>query len=98
MKGFCTMLVPTEYSTDGGEEHIVWHVLFNEDGRRISFADPRARKLGAATAKISKQPLSIDAVETARHFVGWCESVANYAGMSTAFLPCLWLRVTLTVS
>ena len=76
IQGFCTILVPTKYSGDT----VHWHVLFNEDGRRIPFTDPRIRKI-VEDFDLSKH-LTLSGVETARHIVGWCEQVRNYAGRS----------------
>ena len=76
LQGFCTMLVPTKYAGDT----VHWHVLFNEDGSRISFTDFRVRKI-VKDFDLSKH-LTLSGVETARHIVGWCEHVRNYAGKS----------------
>ena len=72
IKGFCTMLIPTKHVGN----MVIWHILFNEDGRHISYVDPRVRNIsGAHLGSIS----NID-LETARHVVGWCSNVKNYAG------------------
>jgi hypothetical protein len=74
LQGFCTMLVPTKYAGDT----VHWHVLFNENGSRISFTDSRIRKI-VKDFDLSKH-LTLSGVEAARHIVGWCEQVRNYAG------------------
>lgn len=74
LQGFCTMLVPTRYA----EDTVHWHVLFNENGNRISFTDFRVRET-VRDFDLSKH-LTLSGVETARHIVGWCEQVRNYAG------------------
>lgn len=76
IQGFCTILVPTKYAGDT----VHWHVLFNENGSRIPFTDSRVRKIGQ-DFDLSKH-LTLSGVETARHIVGWCEHVRNYAGRS----------------
>ncbi|KAH0595471.1 hypothetical protein MHUMG1_06646 [Metarhizium humberi] len=78
LKGFCTMLVPTKYTGDT----VHWHVLFNEDGCRIPFTDFRVRDV-AGEFDISEH-LMLSGIETARHVVGWCEKVRNYAGSKEA--------------
>lgn len=74
LKGFCTMLVPTQYA--GGT--VFWHVLFNEDGSRISFADGRVPDVAGAFDL--RKALNIRTVETTRHIVGWCARVKSNAG------------------
>lgn len=76
IKGFCTMLVPTKYS-DGT---VYWHVLFNEDGSRISFTDPRVHAV-VGDFDVMKY-LTLSGIRSARHIVGWCEAARNYAGRS----------------
>ncbi|GIC87262.1 5'-methylthioadenosine/S-adenosylhomocysteine nucleosidase family protein [Aspergillus udagawae] len=75
LQGFCTMVVPTKY--DGDTVH--WHVLFNENGSRISLTDFRVRKI-VQDFDLLKH-LTLSGVESARHIVGWCEHVRNYAGL-----------------
>ncbi|PYI19447.1 hypothetical protein BO99DRAFT_384495 [Aspergillus violaceofuscus CBS 115571] len=79
LQGFCTILVPTKYSGDT----VHWHVLFNEDGSRISITDSRVRKVVEAS-DLSKH-LTPSNVETARHIVGWCEHARNYAGKDASY-------------
>ena len=72
IKGFCTMLAPTKH-----EEHVVtWHVLTNEDGDHISYADPRAQNL----SRDGSDSIGIFDVEVSRHIIGWCASAKSYAG------------------
>ncbi|GFF93051.1 hypothetical protein IFM53868_07058 [Aspergillus udagawae] len=78
LQGFCTMVVPTKY--DGDTVH--WHVLFNENGSRISLTDLRVRKI-VKDFDLLKH-LMLSGVESARHIVGWCEHVRNYAGSREA--------------
>lgn len=68
IKGFSSMLVPTSINKDT----LTWHLLCNKDGRRISYQDH----------DLTLSPtFSISYLESARHFVGWCSEVKNYAGM-----------------
>ncbi|KAI4714339.1 hypothetical protein J4E89_000018 [Alternaria sp. Ai002NY15] len=78
VKGFCTMLVPTKYSN--GTVH--WHVLFNEDGSRISYTDPRVREV-VGDFDLMKH-LTLSGISSARHIVGWCELARNNAGTKEA--------------
>ncbi|KAF3404922.1 hypothetical protein DPV78_003397 [Talaromyces pinophilus] len=76
IKGFSTMLVPTEIE----REMVTWHLLFNTDGSHISYTSPQVQKLpGFYPAEITMSGL-----ETCRHVVGWCSSVQNHTGTSTA--------------
>lgn len=67
IKGFSTMLVPKRRSRD----LLLWHLLYNKDENRISYLDntvPHAENVSAFN------------LEKARHIVGWCSEVRNYAG------------------
>ncbi|KAH6884388.1 hypothetical protein B0T10DRAFT_550846 [Thelonectria olida] len=78
LKGFSTMLIPTQYA----EGIVFWHVIFNEDGNRLSFADDRVSKV-AGDFDLRKL-LNIRNIETSRHIVGWCASVKSNAGSREA--------------
>ncbi|XHG01956.1 hypothetical protein AWENTII_005322 [Aspergillus wentii] len=67
IKGFSTLLVPTEYS----ENTVMWHLLFNDNGNRISYLD------GMKFAKVN-MPLS--GLQNVRHILGWCSEMRFYAG------------------
>lgn len=72
LKGFCSLLVAVEATKD----LIIWHLLFNPSGERISFCDARIAGLsGIATSDISLKDL-----ESRRHIVGWCRDVKEYSG------------------
>ena len=74
LKGFSTVFVATKRI----EDCVVWHMLYNEDGSHISYTDPRVEDaLGSSTKNIE-----MTALENARHIVGWCSNVKNYAGTS----------------
>lgn len=67
IKGFSTMLVPTKHSGD----LLIWHLLYNKDGNRISYLDntiPHAENV------------SVFDLGKARHIRGWCSEIRNYAG------------------
>ncbi|KAF5607433.1 Pfs domain-containing protein [Fusarium pseudoanthophilum] len=71
IKGFSTMLVPTRQF----KEVIYWHLIYKEDGSRISYLD---------------DDLDWDALAgfpdltTHRHVLGWCSEARFYAGSSQA--------------
>ncbi|KAL8364543.1 hypothetical protein RB595_003701 [Gaeumannomyces hyphopodioides] len=82
LKGFCTALIPTKQSGDGSNNVITWHVLFNEDGSRLSYTDSRLRRV-AGDFGPGNHPSFADVVN-ARHIVGWCNNVRNYVGAKDA--------------
>ncbi|OXV11398.1 hypothetical protein Egran_00836 [Elaphomyces granulatus] len=71
IKGFSTMLVLTRYSGD----LLIWHLLYNENGSRISYLDNTV----ASTDNANDIGL-----ETTRHIVGWCSEAKYYAGAADA--------------
>jgi hypothetical protein len=81
LKGFCTMLVPTQYV----EDTVFWHVLFNKDGSRISFADGRVPDVVGAFDL--RKVLNVGNIETARHVVGWCVRVKSNTGKTDKKKP-----------
>jgi hypothetical protein len=85
IKGFSTMLVPTKRSGD----LLIWHLLYNKEGNRISYLDniiPHAENV------------SFSDLETARHVVGWCSEVQNYAGRNNLMTREGLILLTCTVS
>ncbi|KAF8848640.1 hypothetical protein BDZ45DRAFT_732789 [Acephala macrosclerotiorum] len=74
IKGFCTMLIPTQREADV----ILWHTILNEDGGRIAYTDPRLDDLGSNSQAING--LTFPDLENARHIVGWCSTVVNRVG------------------
>jgi hypothetical protein len=58
IKGYSAMLIPTKQVDD----LILWHLLFNDDGERISYTDCRIAALDHI------QPTGI---KQARHILGW---------------------------
>jgi hypothetical protein len=70
LKGFSAMLATSAIA----EDLVIWHYLFNPNGKYISYSDPTVSELG----KLISVPS--DVVEKSRHIVGWCEDVKCYAG------------------
>ncbi|OXV11393.1 hypothetical protein Egran_00845 [Elaphomyces granulatus] len=71
IKGFSTMLVPTKH----GGGLLMWHLLYNEKGSRMSYLDNTVANVGNANA--------FD-LESNRHIVGWCSEMKYYAGAADA--------------
>ena len=67
IKGYSVMLVPSKQS-DG---LLVWHVLYNADGSRISYLDNDLPPL---------QDVGFENLQTSRHIVGWCSHAKSFAG------------------
>ncbi len=67
IKGYSAMLVPSKQS-DG---LLVWHVLHNADGSRISYLDNYLPPT---------QDIGFWSLQTSRHIVGWCSYANNCAG------------------
>lgn len=67
IKGYSAMLVPSKQS-DG---LLVWHVLHNADGSRISYLDNYLPPL---------QDVGFWSLQTSRHIVGWCSYANSHAG------------------
>jgi hypothetical protein len=72
VKGFSTMLIPTHYSSGS----TTWHLLYNEDRKRISYQDCRV----SACQNQALKHASMFEIERSRHIVGWSSSVKVYAG------------------
>jgi nucleoside phosphorylase len=67
IKGFSTMLVPTETH----EDLLIWHLLYEKDGGRISYLDSHDIHAGS---------ISISTLEASRHILGWCSEIRYNAG------------------
>lgn len=67
LKGFSTMLVPTDQHAN----MFFWHIVYNDDGSRISY-------LNAPTLHLAD--LSVSDILDARHVVGWCSEAKFNAG------------------
>jgi hypothetical protein len=72
LKGFSSMLVAMQ----AGGDIVLWHHLFDSEGKYISYSDSRAMPSSI------RSTVSLDAVEQSRHIVGWCETVKHNAGRS----------------
>ncbi|KAF2187664.1 hypothetical protein K469DRAFT_104019 [Zopfia rhizophila CBS 207.26] len=82
IKSYSTMLVLTKQIGDV----LIWHLLFNENGEHISYADPRVRAISASNT----QKISMSTLESARHVLGWCSNVKNLAGGPKANYKIRW--------
>ncbi|KAL2840292.1 hypothetical protein BJY01DRAFT_21103 [Aspergillus pseudoustus] len=71
IKGFSAMLVPTRQAGD----LLIWHLVYNRNGGRVSLLDYDALLVGVGGIFQSK---------TARHIVGWCAHATSHVGMATA--------------
>lgn len=72
MKGFSTLLHAAKLL----EDCIFWHLVYNQDGSRVSFSDERIPLSSAAST------LDLEAAYmTARHIVGWSAKVEARTGI-----------------
>ncbi|KAJ5650608.1 uncharacterized protein N7484_004331 [Penicillium longicatenatum] len=95
LKGFSTMLVPTE--SDGN--FVLWHLISSKDGSRISYND------GVELGNGKTQLLDL---KSSRHILGWCSTMKFLVGsrdarysVETSGLPkasptCLLANVTIS--
>ncbi|KAJ5611872.1 hypothetical protein N7528_008977 [Penicillium herquei] len=67
IKGFSSMLFPTEIHG----EMIVWHLVHNRNGDRISYLD---------STVVPIQDMSTSLLSQARHILGWSTNANNLAG------------------
>ncbi|KAH6884868.1 hypothetical protein B0T10DRAFT_409451 [Thelonectria olida] len=74
IKGFSTMLVLTKRNEDVN----CWHLVYNEDGSRISYLDKRVDQ---------QQDTGCLDLENRRHVLGWCSEAKFYAGSAEAHYP-----------
>ncbi|KAL5357315.1 purine and uridine phosphorylase [Aspergillus floccosus] len=83
IKGFSSLLIPTKYIRD--QDQIVWHLLFNVNGERISYLDGIEAHAGHIT---------LADLERSRHIIGWCSDARCYAGAAEAnySINRSWLR------
>ncbi|KAK6535580.1 hypothetical protein TWF694_002035 [Orbilia ellipsospora] len=77
VRGFSTILVPTRKD----ETILLWHLVYNENGNRVSYFEATA--LLDATAPLITGLLASE-LETVRHIVGWCSVVDYRAGAADA--------------
>lgn len=71
IKGFSSLLIPTEYIRDQGQ--MIWHLLYNSNGERISYLDGIEAHAGH---------ILLADLEMSRHIIGWCSDARCYAGTS----------------
>jgi hypothetical protein len=69
MKGFSAMLIPSENC----EEMIVWHLVHNKNGDRISYLD---------TSVVAAKGVLASQLSQTRHILGWCSNARYLAGMA----------------
>jgi len=77
IKGYSALLIPTKQV----EDVIIWHLLFNEDGSRISYTDSRIADV---------EPVNPVGIKAARHILGWCSKVRNHTGSPHANYDIKW--------
>lgn len=92
VKGFSAMLIAVGVVGNV----ILWHLLFNADGRYISYEDPRVPR-PSKTQKLT-EGLGIAALEGSRHIVGWCDKVKNNAGELCAAFNSRQIRILTNIS
>lgn len=68
VKGFSTLLVPTEQCGDT----TMWHLVHNRNGDRISYLD---------SPVLPTEQVTVQQLEKARHVLGWCSEAKYLAGM-----------------
>ena len=73
IKGFCSLLVSTAISAD----MVLWHLLFEPSGERISYCDPKLDKVGYEK---SSQDFTLRDLVSRRHIVGWCSNIREFSG------------------
>ena len=79
IKGFSSLLVATAVVADA----VLWHLVFNSTGERISYCDPR---LESTKYNIGEE-LTLRHLETRRHIVGWCSHVRELSGKRAPLPP-----------
>lgn len=72
LKGFCSLLVATAVVADA----VIWHLLFNSTGERISYCDSRLENIHYKLP----QGFALRDLESRRHIVGWCSDIKEYPG------------------
>lgn len=73
IKGFSTMLVPTEYN----DNITMWHFLSAKDNERISYNDG---------FELCKADIHMFQLGTSRHILGWCPEMKFYAGSNESLI------------
>ncbi|PLN78353.1 hypothetical protein BDW42DRAFT_187471 [Aspergillus taichungensis] len=69
IKGFSTILVPTEQCDD----MTMWHLVHNKNGDRISYLD---------NPVTPTEQVTVPQLEKSRHVLGWCSEAKYLAGTS----------------
>ncbi|GLA68590.1 hypothetical protein AtubIFM55763_005331 [Aspergillus tubingensis] len=76
IKGFSSLLIPTEYIRD--QDQMMWHLRYNVHRDRISYLDG----IGAHVGHITLADL-----ESSRHILGWCSDAKFYADLTDIKVP-----------
>jgi hypothetical protein len=77
VNGFSTLLFPTYYEYE--HRCMFWHLVYNEDGSRVSFTDNRV--FLPAEVESAVMQLRPDDIDDARHIVGWAAKLKKNIGM-----------------
>lgn len=77
VKGYSAMLIPTRQV----DNLVLWHLLYNEDGSRISYTDCRIAAL---------DHIHPTGVKQARHILGWVSHARNNTGSPSANYDIKW--------
>ncbi|TGJ85345.1 hypothetical protein E0Z10_g3386 [Xylaria hypoxylon] len=75
LKGFCSMLTPTNQYGDT----IVWHLIHNDEGKHISYLDTHEYNVPGR--------IVLEDVMASKHIVGWCQEANFYTGTAKATYP-----------
>ncbi|KAF2652617.1 hypothetical protein K491DRAFT_695417 [Lophiostoma macrostomum CBS 122681] len=74
VKGLSTLLFLTRHE----ESCMYWHLIYNEDGSYISYADQRVHLPREAESHLAM--VHPEEVNNARHFVGWTDKITDITG------------------
>ncbi|KAL2824339.1 hypothetical protein BJY01DRAFT_256478 [Aspergillus pseudoustus] len=85
LKAFAAILVPTKRA-DG---FVLWHMILNRNGDRISYSDHRIPKLPG----LYPDGLSLADLHTARHILGWCAQAEDLTGAPGANYDIGWSKL-----
>jgi hypothetical protein len=75
LKGFSTLLFPTHIE----DKTMFWHLIYNEDGSRVSFTDPRI--IITPEMESVMRRLRPEDANDSQHVIGWSAELKNNVGM-----------------
>ena len=81
LKGFVSMLVPTELHKGS----VQWHLVQSEDGERL----PYWKVHTLCPTRLSLADMDFERMQNTRAFLGWCTSVETRLGVSDAEYGCI---------